>query len=216
MMSSHHDYQFLSSKFDGITENEIEDSLLSGSPNIVARMRNNSNRLNMWRTEKNISLEDYNEISDYAGDYDHLDFIHDIAQNLKKAMSERSVLGLSNNKKRKFYHSVERDGSFDDDNESESVGINHQEVKEIEMSDIQNLNKDKRQTLDHTIGYDNLDSMNKEINSEIPNKMDEVLTVNKFESSENKRNNFSSNKANSLVDIDTIGGKVRNIYNLSL
>ena len=211
MASSHHDYQFLSSKFGEITENEFEDSIQSGSPNIVARMRNNQNRLNMWRTEKNISLEDYNEISDYAADYDHLDMIHDIALNLKKAMSERSVFGISlNKKKRKFYNSVERDGSFDD--ESESVEMNHQEVQDFDEVDFQSLSNVKRQTLDNTIRYEHFDSSSKDINSEIVNKMDEVLTLNQYESSRDRaKQDLSSNKINSLVDIDTINGKVRSM-----
>lgn len=208
MASSHHDHQFLSSKFGEITENEFEDSIQSGSPNMAARFRSNTNRLNMWRTEKNISLDDYNEISDYAADYDHLDMIHDIAQNLKKAISERSVLGMSfNKKKRKFYNSVERDGSFDDD--SDSVGMSHQEVQDFDEVDFQHFSNVKRQTLDNTIGYEKFDSSNKDINSEIVNKIDEVMTLNQYESSRDRQNqDLSSNKVNSLVDIDTVNGKV--------
>mmetsp|Transcript_41449 Transcript_41449/g.47804 ORF Transcript_41449/g.47804 Transcript_41449/m.47804 type:complete len:204 (+) Transcript_41449:335-946(+) len=124
MHSSHQDNQFLTSKFDGIAEDELEDTLLSASPNMEFRSRTGNQRLFMWRTEKNISVEDYNEISDYCDDVDQLEILHNYASHINQAMSEKNVCQLSMKKhKRRFQQSFEQSCSSSERSHSIEMGL---------------------------------------------------------------------------------------------
>ena len=47
----------------GIKEDDMEDTLRSASPNFDAR--SNQSRMLKWRTQKDVSVEEYNELSEH-------------------------------------------------------------------------------------------------------------------------------------------------------
>lgn len=167
----------------------------------------------MWQTEKNLSIDEYNELSEYCNDYDELEAIHAYASTLQHAMSEKNVLGISNKRYRKnnFKKNQEINSSISDDIGSESIAIPDNGTKDdwttSEYTSDAEYPKEKRQTLDYQEEYLKYGNQVEAFDSEDIKGQDDVASVDKVHKSKFKAK-FSTNQTESLVDIDTVNGKV--------
>lgn len=185
----------------------MEDTLRSASPNIEARSRSHAQRMMIWRTQRHISTEDMQEISDRCDDFDHIEIYNGYAETLQKAMSENNIVKLSGHNSKRF-----RSFHPSDDNEEGNSISGDSESQSIEMG--QNMKSEgvsehevrggflKQQTLLYNDPH--------QVDEISEDSEDEAMSVDKAtrekRSSANPR--LLSNKSNSIVDIDTVGGKV--------
>lgn len=161
----------------------------------------------MWRTEKNLSLDDYNELSEQYEDVEHLEIIHSYVNNLQKAMSENNIgklIGGTHKRARDFSQTSSEEGSLQDD-VSESINMAHPdpESRDEQDYDYHNYETQKQQT-------HNFDTM--EQNFDLDNRRFDPETMSLDKIQRDKRGTckekLSTNKTNSVVDIDTVDGKV--------
>lgn len=183
----------------------MEDTLRSASPNFDNKLRSASHRFHVWRTEKNVSIDDCQELSEHIGDYDDLDLIDSYAQHIQKAMSEKNVLGISSRfgkKKRQFRNTKSSVETVSDD-ESEEVNVIGDLVDDDNHYEFTSYANDKRQT--HEYEYSGMNN-NFETHEAKADNMSMACTIDKKRNTLQKK---STIKTNSIVDIESVNGKVR-------
>lgn len=161
----------------------------------------------MWRTEKHLSLEDYNELSEQYEDLEHLEIIHGYVNNLQKAMSERNVGKLTGgiHKRARDFSQTSGDEDSINDDESQSINMAHPDPESRDEQDVDyhHYETQKQQTHNFDTAEQDLDFDNRRFDPE-------TMSVDKIH--RDKRNTckekLSTNKTNSVVDIDTVDGKV--------
>lgn len=182
-----------------IQENEIEETLRSASPNLI--IRSNQSRIAEWRTQKNITLDEYNEFSEHCSDYNQVEVIEDYVESLNRAMSEKNVNPINNRKRstfRKFYHS-----NFD-----EELSVSDEEGSlEIDEEEDEEILKQVNQRLTLKTKKDQIEGIKrKESNTNTQGVAHQKKVMSKR--GEFSQKNILSSIPTSHVDIDTIGGKV--------
>lgn len=188
-----------------IQEDEVEETLRSASPNL--QMRSNQSRLAEWRTQKNISLDEYNEISEHCSDYDQVQAIDEYVDSINRAMSENNVRPFTEkrgSKFRKFYHSnLEDELSVSDDAVSLDLDLEKEEVEEPRTSrEAHRLTLNENNApLEH---LSSPSSSPKVDSSDLPAPVKSHKRRSKFTLNQK----FSTNQTNSHVDIETVDGKV--------
>lgn len=182
-----------------IMEDDMEDTLRSASPNF--ELRNNNHNLLMWRTQKEISNEDYNEFSEHCNDFEQIDVYDHYISSMKRAISENNVLPIPRreSKYKRFFAASKKN-----DDDEESVSDSDSDAIHIKRD----INKFRSQNQD-AIEFDVNEIMTRPKNSY---KHDESSMSKEENDNSVTRRHFSTNKMNSCVDIDTIGGKVGLTY----
>jgi len=185
--------------FSRIAEDDREDSPLSASPNPEARLRSKEHKLNMWRTQKGMSVEDYNEVYELSDNYDELEVFDGFAANLEKAISERNVEDIRNPIRIKHVNiNVRRPLTRHfTENASEEVSVFDKSQDEIIEDYSDDLHQD--QASSNEIHDDEIDS-----EKESQEASDESPSYGKC----NINQNGTTNMVSSVVDFDTVNGKV--------
>jgi hypothetical protein len=184
----------------------MEDTLRSASPNLDNKLRSASHRFHVWRTEKNLSFDDYQEMSDHFDNYDDLDLIDGYAENMQRAMSEKNVLGISSRfgkKRRRQFRNTKSSFETVSDDGSEEVNVIGNIIEDDYHHEFTSYANDKRQT--HEYEYS---GMNNNFDTHEA-KADNMSMVCKIDKKRNTLQKKSTKKTNSIVDIESINGKVR-------
>ena len=179
-----------------IQEDDMEDTLRSASPNF--ELNNNNHKLFMWRTQKEVSNDDYNELSEHCNDYEQIEVYDQYISSMKRAISERNVMPIPRreSKFKRFFSASKHDEDEDSVSDTESDAI---EIKKGNMT-----TQFRSQTQD-AVEFD----FNEVMTFPVKSYNEETSTISKGEKQSSVvKGNFSQNKTNSCVDIDTIGGKV--------
>lgn len=178
-----------------IMEDDMEDTLRSASPNL--ELNNNNHKLLMWRTHKEISNDDYNEFSEHCNDFEQIEVYDQYISSMKRAISENNVLPIPRRESRykRFFssskHNDEEEENSVSDSDSDAVDLKR-EITRFRSQNQDAIELDVNEIMSHT-----KNSYRNDVSS--VSKEEEVSATGK---------NFSANKTNSCVDIDTIGGKV--------
>ncbi|CAI2380158.1 unnamed protein product [Moneuplotes crassus] len=182
-----------------IEEDDMEDTLRSASPNIFEN--NGHSKLAEWRTQKNISLDEYNEFSEHCNDYDQVEAIEDYVESLNRAMSENNVKPIASRKRsnyRKFYHSnFDEELSVSSGEESFDFGYDDCEAITRQISQRYTLNSQN----------DRISAIRRECKRNEESHRNTGLKKAVTKRSENSNTNKVSSIATSHVDIDTVDGK---------
>ena len=182
----------------------MEDTLRSASPNLDNKLKSASHRFHVWRTEKNISIDDYQELSEHVGNYDDLDLFDSYAEHMQRAMSEKNVLGISSRfgKKRRQFRNTKSSVETVSDDESEEVNVIGDLIDDDYHNEFTSYGNDKRQTHEYEYSGMNNDFETHEA------KDDNMSMVCKIDKKRNTLHKKSTKKTNSIVDIDSVNGKV--------
>jgi hypothetical protein len=177
-----------------IQEDDMEDSLRSASPN---RGFNNKHKLLMWRTDKEISNDDYNEFSEHCSDFEQVQIYDHYINSMTRAMSQKNVAQFSfRESKNKRFHFNQK--QTDDDNsvsDADSDGINSERVRD----DYTRFRTQNQETIEFDLN---------EVMSQYDSSLNHQTSLAKDAENSLAGKHFRTNKISSCVDIDTIGGKV--------
>lgn len=171
----------------------MEDSLRSASPN---QGLNNKHKLLMWRTQKEISNDDYNEFSEHCSDFEQVQMYDRYINSMTRAMSQRNVAQFSiRESKHKRFHFNQKQS--DGQNSVSDGDSDDMKVEKDAYTRFRTLNQE-------TIEFDL---------NEVMSQHDTSLNNHQRSLSKDAENSLAGkhlrkNKYNSCVDIDSIGGKV--------